>query len=264
MKKNFPHLLASLAAILIFLSACQKQIDVAKQDEVPSTPLPGQPTYCRIESLWENPNSPNQRFFLVLYNQFENPTAVTVPLPTTGHPYRVFRYDSWHRLREYLGDYGNGFFEFWHFYGFDNNGRIGVDTNYIFGNLGEHPTNYFNRSITHYEYDGQGRITKASTTYMIGSPTENTYSYDANGNLVYPSSWGITYDNKQNLNRTNDIWQFLNRDYSMNNPFMADAYNASNFPTIINTNSMAPSMLWLSEVDLHHSQISYSCRQSYW
>jgi|SRR4030095_2814679 len=263
MKKSFSFLTVC-GVTLILLAACRKEINTPKEEEIPTTPPPGLTTYCRIESLWENPHSPGQRFFLVLYNDFENPTVVTAPLPSTGHPYRTFKYDTWHRLREYLGEYGNGFFEFWHFYGFDNNGRIGVDTNYVFGKLGEKPTDYFNRSISQIEYDNQGRIIKVTTTYMIGTPTMNTYSYDAAGNQVYPASWGVTYDNKMNLNRTNDIWQFLNRDYSMNNPFMADAYNSANLPTIINTSSMAPSNLWLSEVDLRHSQIGYGCRPAHW
>jgi hypothetical protein len=263
MKKQILPLLASIAVLLFFLTACQKEVSVPNQDEAAGTPLPGQTTYCRIESIWEDPHAPDQRFFLVGYNEFENPTFVSAPLPSTGHPFRVFEYDHWNRLREYRGEYGNGLFEFWHFYGFDNNGRIGVDTNYVFGTLGEQPTDYFNRSISQITYDNWGRIIKVTTTYLIGTPTEENYSYDASGNLIYPAAWGITYDNKQNLNRTNDIWQFLNKDYSMNNPFMADAYNTTGFPTIINTTSMAPSMTWLQEVDLRRSQISYNCRPAF-
>jgi len=262
MKKRFTLFSMSIAVVLIVFTACEKEINTPQDEEIPGTPPPGLVTYCRIESLWENPHAPNQRFFLVLYDQYENPTAVTTPLPTTGHPYRIFRYDGWHRLREYIGDYGNGFFEFWHRYGFDNNGRIGVDTNYVFGKLGENPTEYFDRRISKIEYDSQGRIIKVTTTSMVNpTPMVETYSYDSNGNLIVP---GVTYDNKTNLNTTNDIWQFLNRDYSRNNPFMADAYNGANLPTVINSSSTSPSMLWLGEVDLHHSQIGYSCRDAHW
>jgi YD repeat-containing protein len=261
MKTRFTLLFVSLASLLTLFTACRKEMDVPNKDEVAGTPLPGQPTYCRIESIWENPHAADQRYFLVLYNEYENPTAVTIPFPSTGHPYRTFKYDGWHRLKEYLGEYGNGNFEFWHFYGFDNNGRIGVDTNYVLGTLSDKPRNYFDRIISQIQYDSEGRIIRVSSTNMSGAHTETTYTYDARGNLVYP---GVTYDDKINLNRTNDIWMFLNRDYSMNNPFFADAYNSAGYPTVINTNSPSPSMLWLSEVDLHHSQIGYGCRQSHW
>ncbi len=90
-----------------------------------------------------------------MHNEFENPTVVIAPLPSTGHPYSTFTFDHWHLSREYRGEFGNGFFEFWHFYGLDNNGRIEVDTTYTFGKLGEKPTEYFHRCISFYEYDAQ-------------------------------------------------------------------------------------------------------------
>src|SRR5690242_17326521 len=133
MKKLY-FLFLSLPAMLMFLSSCTKQIDKPfSPDEIAGTPLPGQPTYCRIESLWENPGAPAQRFILMLYDQYENPVAVTTPNPGTGHPYRTFKYDNFHRLQQYRGEYTNGNYEFWHFYGLDLNGRIGVDTMYVLG-----------------------------------------------------------------------------------------------------------------------------------
>src|SRR5207248_4396010 len=110
--------------------------------------------------------------------------------PATGQPFREFKYDGWHRLRQYIGDYGNGNFEEWHFYGFDNNGRIGVDTNYVLGQLGPRPTNYFNRIISTLEYDSQGRIIRETAHDDHGTTTVINYVYDSNGNLVRP---GATY-----------------------------------------------------------------------
>ena len=87
---------------------------------------------------------------------------------------------------------------------------------------------------------------------------KSTYNYDGAGNLIHPASAGVVYDNKMNINRTNDIWQFLSRDYSMNNPFTADAYNAAGFPTVVNT---LPSVLWSSEFKRGvPMQINYRCR----
>jgi YD repeat-containing protein len=260
MKKRVLFFLC-LPAALLFISGCRKQVETPFQPlEVAGTPLPGQTTYCRIESLWENPGASNQRFILFLYDQYENPVAITTPLPGTGHPYRTFKYDNFHRLRQYRGEYSNGNYEFWHFYGIDLNGRIGVDTMYVLGAMGPNgPASYFERSISTITYDGQGRIIKVVTvTQNTPSLTEKNYTYDGAGNLVRP---GVTYDNKQNLNRTNDIWQFLNRDYSKNNPFTAVSYNATGFPTAINSMN---NILWLGEYQIGKSQFSYSCRPANW
>ncbi|HKP31253.1 MAG TPA: hypothetical protein VJT83_00925 [Chitinophagaceae bacterium] len=263
MKKQFSFLI-SLAGAIIFFASCQKKLDLPADSEVAGTPLPGQTTYCRIESIWENPNTPGQRFILILYDEYENPVAVTTPVPSTGHPYKTFKYDSWHRLKEYRGDYANQFFEFWHVYGYDQQGRIAWDTLYTLGLKGETPSGYLGKNISEIQYDAQNRISKVITTQWLppsSTPTVSTYEYDGAGNRLYPPAFGITYDNKQHLYRTNDIWQFLNRDYSMNNPFIADEYNSTGFPTKINSSR---SYNFLNEINLQNSQIGYSCRPAYW
>jgi len=256
MKKRSTFVLLVIATCTLLFVACRKEI-TPNNGEVGNTPLPTTGTYCRIESIWQNPNSAMQSFWLVGYDQYENPTYISTPMPSTGQPFREFRYDGWHRLRQYLGDYGNGNFEEWHFYGFDNNGRIGVDTNYVLGKLGEKPTNYANRIISHLEYDSQGRIVRESGSDDHGSSFVINYVYDSNGNRVRP---GATYDNKVHLNRTNDIWMFLLRDYSMNNPVIADQYNSAGYPTVINSPNPFP---WVVG-DISHSQIGYGCRQSHY
>jgi YD repeat-containing protein len=261
MKKSISFLLVGIPVLLISLSSCRKQVETTFQpQEVAGTPNPISPTYCRIESLWENPGMPGQRYILIMYNQFENPIFISAPSPSTGHPFRTFKYDNLHRMREYRGEYANGNYEFWHFYGFDLNGRIGRDTMYTIGAMGPTgPATYFERAISQITYDAQGRIIKVVTDTQISpSHTETNYTYNASGNLVKP---GVVYDNKMNMNRTNDIWQFLNRDYSANNPFAASAYNGTNYPTVINSPS---NILWLEEYQLKNSQIGYGCRQSFW
>ena len=125
------------------------------------------------------------------------------------------------------------------------------------------PATFFSKRVAKIEYDGQGRVIKITTTQVaptMGSPIVEEFSYNAMGNKVYPPAWGVVYDNKQNLNRTNDIWQFLNRDYSMNNPFQtADTYNATGFPTKIK-NGPRPYSFSEQNIQLQNSQISYACR----
>ena len=246
----------SLLSLFILLNSCQKKLDVSN-DEIAGTPLPTTGAYCRIESIWESPGSPlDEKFWLIAYDEFENPTFMTAPTIGTDRPFKIFRYDNWHRLREFLGDYGNGYYEYWHFYGFDGNGRIAVDTIYIFGRMGERPTNPEQSRITHYEYDNQGRIMREHVTDALGTDVSYLYQYDLAGNLIRP---GVTYDNKVSIYRTNDIWMFLMRDYSKNNAVSANEYNAAGYPTFVN-NSSAP--FGIMGAHLNFARVSYSCRPS--
>ncbi len=264
MKRSSSFLLISLGVLLAIISGCQKHLELSKNKELSSTPLPGQTINCRIESIWENPGAYNQRFLLMLYDEYENPIAITTPEVSTGHPYITFKYDAWHRLREYRGEYSNGYFEFWHFYGYDLSGRIGVDTAYWFAQLSIDFHNYSDRIISKIEYDNQNRIIRVVTDYQLTNlHFESTYEYDAEGNLIYPGS-AVTYDNKLNLHRTNDIWMFLARDYSVNNPYVADEYNSAGFPTVIKTNNSRYFTFMNLNIPLNHSQLSYNCRQAFW
>ncbi len=229
------------------------------------TPLPGQVTYCRIESFWERPGAVDQRFRVVGYNEFENPTFISTPFVVTGSPFRTFRYDTWHRMIEYAEPYANGNYNSLHRYGFDLNGRIGVDTMWSMGgyNASGMPDFYLSRTISTLSYDAQGRIIHSSSLTIPGpgfpgTPTSsaNAYTYDAGGNLEVP---GATYDTKMNIYRTNDIWQFLARDYSVNNRLMATAYNATGFPTTIN-HPTPYAFLNNTDIRLENSQIGYRCR----
>ena len=267
MKKQFLVAASIVSAATILLCGCQKNLQLKNsEEELRGTPLPGQENYCRIESIWEKPGYfLKERFLLVLYDEYENPIAVTTPEVGTGQSYCTFKYDDWHRLKEYRGEYSNGFFEFWHFYGFDLNGRIAVDTAYFWGRLSNKPIDYLERTFSKFEYDNQNRIIKAVTDYEVNHfHFEDIYVYDAAGNLTYPPNSGVTYDNKVNLHRTNDIWMFLARDYSRNNPFIASAYNSTGFPTIIDVGIPRDFVFANTSSLLNHSQLSYSCRQAYW
>ncbi len=271
MKKHSLILLAGIAGMLMIFSSCKKQLDAPNQsDELMGTPLPSPTTYCRIESIWENPGTTEQQFFLISYDEFENPKFMSAPrpgvftLPTSV--YRTFKYDQWHRLKEYILDYGNGGAEEWHNYTYDQNGRIGIDENYIWASSRDNPADYFDLYVLFYRYDTQGRISRVEShrvTHGGGSDTTN-YIYNAAGNLIRA---GVTYDNKVSMLRTNDIWMFLERDYSLNNPFTADTYNSSGYPVGINAPTsilFLPNYPFLHSPDLAHSQIGYGCRPSFY
>ena len=96
----------------------------------------------------------------------------------------------------------------------------------------------------------------------FGFVTENFYSYNADGNLIYPPGSGVQYNVTPNFNRTNDIWMFLSKDYSMNNPFFVNGVNEAGYPTKIDNSRQYN---WLnSGIFINRSQISYSCRPAYY
>lgn len=80
--------------------------------------------------------------------------------------------------------------------------------------------------VSDYEYDSHNRMIRRT----VGG-SSITYAYNAQGNLVtnvYGDS--LHYDNKVNFNRTDPVLQFINRDYSVNNPIGASSYNAYGLP----------------------------------
>jgi YD repeat-containing protein len=162
-------------------------------------------------------------------------------------------------LRELIEDYGTGRFQFWHFYGYDHNGRISVDTTYGEGIMGQRPTDNTNRVIRTFTYDDQGRMIHERVRSDPANGFDYDFYYDVNGNKLYPGQ--RTYDNKKNFTRTNDIWMFLSRDYSKNNPFVAEEYNSAGYPTVFSSD-FGSGYSWLWEVDLRGARLSYSCRPS--
>jgi YD repeat-containing protein len=87
-------------------------------------------------------------------------------------------------------------------------------------------------AFTRYTYDAKRRISQAAVYTInygvITGPQTYTFNYNSSGNRTGP-----VYDDKLNLNRTNKIWMFLARDYSMNNPFVATQYNLNDLPLVI-------------------------------
>jgi len=220
------------------------------------TPLPSTTTYCRVDAIVAmGAPGPAPAFWLVQYDEFENPKAMVTGNAMFGRPNHFFKYDHWHRMVEYRSEVDNGLFQEWHFYGFDLNGRIAYDSVYFMGQISDPRNAPFARYNT-LEYDNQGRIIREGQRSYIDNFTSIfwiDYVYNAQGNL---SNTGVVYDDKVNLNRTNDIWQFLRRDYSMNNNFMAPSYNSSGYPSSIPGS-------WVTS-SFTSATISYSCRPSHY
>jgi hypothetical protein len=195
-----------------------------------------------------------------IYDALGNPLTVTNTVVSTGYPNQVFKYDASHRLTEFYRPYDNGHFETWYKYIYDGSGRIAFDTTFVFGTVTPTgPTGSWQTRVTTYTYDGTCRVIKTSSVTIGdegGSPLVETYSYDLNGNLIRP---GVLYDNKVNIHRTNKIFMFVDRDFSMNNPFTAATYNGYSLPwTISSPAAVNPSIFFLLR-PIDNSTFVYQC-----
>lgn len=186
------------------------------------------------------------------YNDHGNPVSIT-RMTDGGTASYIFRYDAQQRLTDYAGPCQDGLFESWHHYYYDNSSNIAGDTVYYFGQVGDagplpdpaaaKPYDRLPvRQTDRYEYDQESRMVKVIRNFTEGDEMSMLYTYNAAGNLEkrytafsaspdlnYTTTFG-PYDNKVNMHRTHPVWQFIDQDYSRNNPFTADAYNAQVLP----------------------------------
>jgi len=180
------------------------------------------------------------------YNALGNPVSI-IHQRDIGEDNLFFKYDHANRLTDFIIAYANAAADGgdqWHRYSYDphNTTRIVADTDYIsYETENGIITSYDGIELTTFAYDAKDRISK-TTEIVLADDIDDTvitaYTYDSRGNLV---ASGAAYDNKINIHRTNKMWMFLDRDYSVNNPVDngTDTYDAENLPVTIATNSSA-------------------------
>jgi hypothetical protein len=246
-------------------TSCQKADEYLKDDA-------SKPNYLKGSSLENKPNAEvseckirqvsyqiatRNDVLQFTYNSSGNPVTIKRLLGAhTGYPNFVFKYNEKDMMTELIGTYEtNTVAEFWHKYFYDNKDNIVVDSAYIFPRIENgFPENSYIQQATYFTYDNKRRIIKDSTAFSGSTPpVVHTYTYDADGNKT-----GSIYDDKININRTNKIWMFLNKDYSINNPFKADSYNTFGLPVNFNLNTAERSVVFLG-TGFHNAQISYDC-----
>jgi len=219
------YLCACAATCMLTLSACHKEMQdyvVTAAEESSDATTASACRVVNITGVYEY--EPDK--LTIKYNAAGNPISVRSALgAATGRPNVLLRYDEQNKLSDYIGVYSNGNgFEFWSRYKYDRKNRIAYDTTFIFGDMGDRPSHFMFKHVTHYTYDDQNRIIKASLVWKKpadGGGFEETYNYDGNGNLVT----GQTYDHRKNIHSTHPLWAFIDRDYSVNNPQRATVYH---------------------------------------
>lgn len=164
-----------------------------------------------------------------VYNRNNDPVSfIHAGATGTGNPNFFFKYDNKGRLIEYAALDDKNTFELLHRYSY-NQQRIVTDTFYFMGTYGS-TVSYASKSIYYPAYDNLNRVVEdsvVSTSFSGATGYSITkYIYNAAGNLDN----GYTFDNKLNPHRTNKIWMFIDRNYSVNNPVPASTYNNAGLP----------------------------------
>ena len=221
---------------LITFSGCKKALDYVKNHH------DGTADDCKIEKIafkWfdiGNGGATIQDTANISYNAHGDP--VTVLYSSGGKTTAVwnnkgFKYDNQHRLVAYMEDALPDFqyADYWHKYVYIGD-NIVVDTTFVYAN-----GDFFNQDrpifipgsieptiwVTKYSLDSYGRIIKSEGDY-----SNDTYTYNAAGNLVLP---GVTYTDKTNIKQTHKTWMFITSDYSVNAPAgQATQYNSNKLP----------------------------------
>lgn len=220
---------------------------------------------CRIEQLILKSPGEKDKSGIFTYDAAGNPISYEPLVYGTGSLKYEFRYDNGGRLTDYIAYSPVAFpltCEFWVRYGYENN-RIVRDSVYYHTNYGPALVSFAKHiGFTQYEYDSEERIQRVIyKQYFNGTPNGvvGNYKFDYNeaGNLVMP---GAVYDGKASIYRTNKLWMFLSRNYSVNNPRPALSYNSKGLPVAFPAAAArAATLRFFESIDLSDCEIVYDC-----
>ena len=240
-----------LLPLFVFVSGCQKIFDYIN--------LPGNggavSYICKIKKM----NS-GQASYVFNYNKNGDLESVITDKLGTGNPNVFFTYDKYHRASQLLFSFttsanSSGTYWTWEKLTYNAAGLVIKDTAWAAGEIGSDgiplPSFIF-VTITVFQYDANNRIVASLDSSWFKGAFSNTdyfaYKYDDKGNLaytarqyrsaqtspnqaVYNDTFRIgPYDNKIHIRRTSKTWMFIDRNYSVNNPFNATSYNAYGLP----------------------------------
>jgi hypothetical protein len=233
MRPPYPRL--PLAAAIVFTCilffACSKTTDYTapqKQTSIADNATTPDLSTCKIRRIYQDVGGTTQTG-LFSYNRAGQPYSLLYSNNGTGNPNHFFIYDAQNRLREYQKRYGEFVVER-HQYGYNANSQIVKDT-FTSREAGVH---YI--GISTIEYDALGRVIKETivNTFNDSGPLDPTrrptYTYDSRGNLAVANWKSSSYDNKINPLRQSPVFQFVLRNYSMNNAAVQPKYNSIGLP----------------------------------
>jgi hypothetical protein len=226
--------LFTLAAFL-FLESCTKT-DISARDSVSQTissnaTLPNLNS-CKMRRIYQQLVPWSLETAVFTYNHAGNPFSVVYARSGTAFPNHFFFYDSKGRLIEYQQRWGETYIHEFHFYKYNSANQIIIDSAIRSDANAAYP--YVDVSTI--EYDNLGRVVKETIVNIkngnapLNRTRRPTYTYDVRGNLAVANWKSSSYDNKINPLRQNPVFQFIHRNYSMNNAAVQPKYNSIGLP----------------------------------
>lgn len=171
---------------------------------------------------------------LFSYNKLGNPYSVLYSDGGTGVNDHFFFYDAKNRLKQYDLTWV-GYLHEQHFYSHNQTDQIVKDSAIYRDCCGRTST----INVSTIEYDLMGRVVKETIVNKFnefgpsGGIRRPTYTYDSRGNLAVKDWKSSSYDYKINPLRQNAVFQFIFRNYSMNNAAVQPKYNSLGLPLSI-------------------------------
>lgn len=236
---------------LFSVVACTKTVDTASNESVAletsddlKFPTTNEFSACKLRRVYQNMEYGQSPFTgLFTYNKAGDPVSVVFKRVNGGWPPLnwYFSYNKQGRLIEFRFAHENpadGRQSFTHRYGYGSDGRIAVDT---FIESWPSSDTVFSPDredvyVSTFTYDAQNRIIKESIKHIRSTdgglrPTRNpTFTYDRRGNLAVAGWKSSSYDNKVSIFRSHPVFQFIHRNYSVNNAAAQPSYNSKGLP----------------------------------
>ena len=268
--------------LLLAGSSCKKAYDFIR--EHPDDHL----SFCRIthirgDGFFAYPGATDTLTFF--YNAKGDPTDMLDRSPARNSQDQHWRYDNRGRLIAYYITFPpppgypppTGAVEY-HKYAYPKPDWV-VDTVIYYGTP-EFPPLYkdaFDGRIDAHLLDSRGRIIRTYHLADLNPPTQPTteYKYDANGNLEVsnylgaPYPPGTTYDHMINPYRTNYVFQFTYKDFSLNNLIAIDPasvgglvpeYNQFGLPVTLPVPSLTIfTLITFDAMNSNPIEIDYAC-----
>lgn len=240
---------------LMFLFSCKK-------NDICLRCIPPAVTNTQIARYYGDVFSDSIRLMgTINYDKRGNPVSIIKESNSTGNADCFFHYDKKGRLSDYIEAYSNPtYFEIWHFYTYDNQDRVVVDSIFSLGEvINGRPANYYGQLIASLKYDLYDRIINYAVREINGNMVwTESYVYDLRGNR---NGNTVQYDNFFNPRLLHKVWQLIDRDYSINNALtdiVSIQYNEKRFPTYMETTSY--SHLFLQQIAGFKLKIEYSSK----
>ena len=234
MKKSFYFSVLALT-VTYFFAGCTKtdhSADALSQtlsSDATTPDLSG----CKIRRIYQGDPTVSALFS---YNKLGNPYSLIYSNGGTGVSDHYFIYDSNNRLKEWRLVWGSFPIEH-HFYKHNASNQI-VKDSILRSNPGNGEVNSIHVSTI--EYDPSGRVIKETIVntfnrFLPMDPVRRpTFTYDSRGNLAVAGWKSSMYDNKINPLRQSPVFQFVMRNYSMNNAAPQPKYNSLGLPLSMN------------------------------